>query len=99
MHDKLLEEMPKFYGAVTIGERGQVVIPIEARKELGLEPATKLLVFGGHRDDILIFAKAEAMTAFLSKAMTLLTQFNEALKSSPESAPPRDQRPAPPTPQ
>ncbi len=96
MHDKLLEGIPKFYGAVTIGERGQVVIPIEARKELGLEPAAKLLVFGGPRNDVLIFAKAEAMTEFLGKAMTLLTQFNEALKNSPESAPPRGQWPAPP---
>jgi HAE1 family hydrophobic/amphiphilic exporter-1 len=32
--------VPKFYGATTIGERGQVVIPAEARKDLDLQPPT-----------------------------------------------------------
>jgi AbrB family looped-hinge helix DNA binding protein len=34
-----------FVGAVTIGERGQVVIPAEARKRCAMEPGDKLLVF------------------------------------------------------
>ena len=34
-----------FYGAVTMGERGQVVIPAEARKKHGLRRGDKLLVF------------------------------------------------------
>jgi AbrB family looped-hinge helix DNA binding protein len=34
-----------FYGSVTVGERGQVVIPAEARKESGFEAGDKLLVF------------------------------------------------------
>jgi len=33
-----------FYGSVTVGERGQVVIPAEARHELGYNPGDKLLV-------------------------------------------------------
>ncbi len=27
-----------FYGAVTVGERGQVVIPAQARRDHGIEP-------------------------------------------------------------
>ncbi len=34
-----------FYGAVTVGERGQVVIPAKARQECGVQPGDKLLVF------------------------------------------------------
>ena len=34
-----------FYGSVTVGERGQVVIPAEARKQSGFEAGDKLLVF------------------------------------------------------
>jgi AbrB family looped-hinge helix DNA binding protein len=34
-----------FYGSVTVGERGQVVIPAEARKAHGVQPGDKLLVF------------------------------------------------------
>jgi len=39
----LLEKL--FYGTVTVGERGQVVIPAEARDKHGIEPGDKLLVF------------------------------------------------------
>jgi len=33
-----------FYGSVTVGERGQIVIPAEARAELGIKPGDKLIV-------------------------------------------------------
>jgi AbrB family looped-hinge helix DNA binding protein len=32
------------YGMVTVGERGQMVIPAEARRDLGIEPGDKLIV-------------------------------------------------------
>ena len=86
MDNTILDEVPKFYGAVTVGERGQVVIPIEARKEFDLESGMKLLVFGGSRSNLLIFAKAEFMTEFLTRAMTLLTQFEEVFRNNPELA-------------
>jgi len=34
-----------FLGAVTVGERGQIVIPAEAREAYGLHGGDKLLVF------------------------------------------------------
>ncbi|MHB8994238.1 MAG: AbrB/MazE/SpoVT family DNA-binding domain-containing protein [Armatimonadota bacterium] len=34
-----------FMGSVTVGERGQVVIPAEARERLDIQPGDKLLVF------------------------------------------------------
>lgn len=36
----------RFYGTVTVSDRGQVVIPAEARRDLGIEVGDKLLVFG-----------------------------------------------------
>ncbi len=33
-----------FVGTSTVGERGQVVIPAEAREKLGIKPGDKLLV-------------------------------------------------------
>ncbi|MBN8690442.1 MAG: AbrB/MazE/SpoVT family DNA-binding domain-containing protein [Armatimonadetes bacterium] len=33
-----------FYGSVTVGERGQIVIPAEARAELQIKPGDKLIV-------------------------------------------------------
>ncbi|GAA1109864.1 AbrB/MazE/SpoVT family DNA-binding domain-containing protein [Nocardiopsis composta] len=35
-----------FYGAVTVSERGQIVIPAQARRDLGIAPGAKLLVLG-----------------------------------------------------
>jgi len=37
---------PQFYGAVTVSERGQVVIPAQARRDLGIQIGEKLLVIG-----------------------------------------------------
>ena len=36
----------KLYGTATVGARGQVVIPAEARKDLGLSPGDQLMVMG-----------------------------------------------------
>jgi AbrB family looped-hinge helix DNA binding protein len=39
-------ESKKFYGSVTVSERGQIVIPVDARKDFSIETGDKLLVFG-----------------------------------------------------
>lgn len=41
----------------TISEKGQVVIPLSIRKELGIKPKTKFLVYG--RGDTVIMKKLE----------------------------------------
>ena len=85
MEDTFLEEAaPKFYGAVTVGERGQIVIPIEARKELGLEPGNKLLVFGDRHRAGLMLSEVQYVAGFLTRAMTLLTQFEDVLRNNPD---------------
>jgi AbrB family looped-hinge helix DNA binding protein len=35
-----------FYGSVTVSERGQIVIPADARRDFGIKTGDKLLVFG-----------------------------------------------------
>ena len=85
MMDKLEEHMaPKFYGATTVGERGQVVIPAEARRDLNLTPATKLLVFGAHNGSGIMITRAETFASFLDKAMGTMARFEEMLKVDAE---------------
>lgn len=72
-------QTPVFYGSTIVGERGQVVIPAEARRDLKITPATKLLVLGGPHKDILIFAKAEYVTAFMTKITEMAAQFKEEI--------------------
>lgn len=39
-------ESKKFYGSVTVSERGQIAIPAGARKDFNIKTGDKLLVFG-----------------------------------------------------
>ncbi len=75
---------PKFYGATTVGERGQVVIPAEARRDLELVPSTKLLVFGTHDRGGIVITKADSFADFLTKAIDMMSRFEEMLKSDIE---------------
>jgi AbrB family looped-hinge helix DNA binding protein len=54
-----------FYGAVTVGERGQVVIPAEARSDMGIRPGDKILILKHPVYDGLVMAKLEAFSGFL----------------------------------
>jgi AbrB family looped-hinge helix DNA binding protein len=42
----------RFYGAITVSDRGQIVIPAQARRDFGIEIGDKLLVFGDLRHGI-----------------------------------------------
>lgn len=52
----------RFYGTVTVSDRGQVVIPAEARRDLGIQVGDKLLVFGDLAFG-LAFARADDVIA------------------------------------
>jgi AbrB family looped-hinge helix DNA binding protein len=59
-----------FAGAVTLGERGQVVIPAEAREQMGLEAGDKLLAFCHPTKQMVCLCKLtmiERMRAFLTR--------------------------------
>ncbi len=76
----------KFYAAVTLGERGQIVIPQEAREELKLTPGEKLLVFQGPKGMGLSIMPAREVSVFVAEAMERLTQLNtEALSREDEA--------------
>ena len=80
-------KQPKLYGSVTVAERGQVVIPAEARRDLKIGPSTKLLVFSGPDKRGLMFVKAESVTEFIAHATTMLSQFEQMLSSNPIETP------------
>ncbi len=58
---------PSFYGSVTVGERGQIVIPSEARAELGFVPGDKLLVMKHPAHKGLMIFKIDAVREFLGE--------------------------------
>ncbi|WP_246145481.1 AbrB/MazE/SpoVT family DNA-binding domain-containing protein [Bacillus rubiinfantis] len=54
----------KFFGTTSIGERGQVVIPAEAREELNIQPGEKFVVFGDARKGSVVLVKSEILEKF-----------------------------------
>lgn len=66
----------RFLGSVTVGDRGQVVIPAEARERLGIEPGEKLLVFLDPMGWGVVFGRLEAMIEHSRRFAGLLTDMN-----------------------
>ena len=56
-----------FYGSATVGDRGQVVIPSEARQELGIEPGDKVLFMHHPIHSGLMIFKIDAVKDFLDE--------------------------------
>ncbi|WP_462411197.1 AbrB/MazE/SpoVT family DNA-binding domain-containing protein [Neobacillus sp. Marseille-QA0830] len=54
----------KIFGTTSMGERGQVVIPAEAREELGIKAGEKFVVFGDERKGTVILVKSEIVNKF-----------------------------------
>ncbi|QBI51953.1 AbrB/MazE/SpoVT family DNA-binding domain-containing protein [Streptomonospora litoralis] len=50
-----------FYGAVTVSERGQIVIPAKARRDLGIGAGDKLLVLGDPQQGLALMTLNDLM--------------------------------------
>ena len=87
MHGRL----GKCYGSATVSERGQIVIPAQARQELGLGPGTKLLIFSGMGRRGLILLPAEVVAEFVRVAMDRLSEVERMLKESEAPEAPRQE--------
>ena len=55
------------FGVVKVGDKGQIVIPKDARKIYGIEPGDALLVLGDQRGMALL--KTEIFQAAIDQAM------------------------------
>ena len=56
-----------FYGTSTVGERGQIVIPAEARADIGFNPGDKVMIMRHpHHKGVMLF-KIEAVREFLNE--------------------------------
>ena len=78
-------EGKRFYGSVTVSERGQIVIPAEARRDFNIKAGDKLLALGDLQQGI-AFTTLELLSRTVSGTLEL---FREAGRSvSPESGDP-----------
>ncbi len=74
-------EHKHFFGTTTIGEKGQVVIPADARKAMGLKSGDKLLVFGMGKSMVAL-AKSAQLEKFADSLSQRLEGIREILKKA-----------------
>lgn len=68
----------KLYGVATVGTKGQVVIPSDAREDLGINTGDRLYVFGIKEKNIVGFMSEEQLRDMVDHA----TQSIEGLRSA-----------------
>lgn len=71
-----------FYGSVTVGERGQIVIPAEARADYDIQPGDKLLVMKHPVHKGLMIFKFDAMRQFLDELEIGLARAKEHVEEN-----------------
>jgi len=71
-----------FYGAVTVSERGQVALPAQARRDLGIKPGDKLLVPGDPEQGLALMTLDTLMRNVRGSA-TLLEQIQRHTQANP----------------
>ncbi|HEY3333415.1 MAG TPA: AbrB/MazE/SpoVT family DNA-binding domain-containing protein [Capsulimonadaceae bacterium] len=79
-----------FYGTVTVGERGQIVIPAEARRDHNIETGDKLLIIGDPDKHHLHICKADAMMAFLESMLEGIKMAQGSTPAPPTGSTPGD---------
>lgn len=57
----------KFFGSNTMGEKGQVVVPVEGRQAFDLNPGDKLVFMGDAEKGVMIVSKAEVFEEHMEK--------------------------------
>ena len=72
-YNKMQEKEGKYiFGVVKVGDKGQIVIPRDARKVYGINPGDSLLVLGDEKGMALL--KTEIFQTIIDQAMEGLTK-------------------------
>lgn len=65
----------KLYGTATVGTKGQIVIPADARKELGIEEGDRLYVVGSPDGGFLGLLKEETLQEMMEHMTAQIESF------------------------
>jgi AbrB family looped-hinge helix DNA binding protein len=64
----------KAYGSVTVGERGQIVIPSQLRKALNIKSTDQLMVFAHLDKKVVSLMPGKDFSHFLDKAAKIISR-------------------------
>jgi AbrB family looped-hinge helix DNA binding protein len=71
----------KLYGSATVGSKGQIVIPAEARDELEFKEGDKVVILRGPRGGSVMVVKAEVVEEMLGSLQVRLETMSKTMKS------------------
>jgi AbrB family looped-hinge helix DNA binding protein len=57
-----------FLGSATVGTKGQIVIPADARDAMGIKEGDKVVILGGPREGSVLVFRVDSFDMFLQKA-------------------------------
>jgi len=77
MHEK------KLYGTATVGTKGQIVIPADAREELNIHAGDRFYVVGSPRKGVIGLLKEDTLEHFIEQTNLQLENF-KAIKNTKE---------------
>ena len=64
----MVEKKTGFLGSATVGTKGQIVIPADAREAMGIKEGDKVVILGGpHEGSVLVF-RVDSFDVLLQKA-------------------------------
>jgi bifunctional DNA-binding transcriptional regulator/antitoxin component of YhaV-PrlF toxin-antitoxin module len=82
MEQRDMHVIGRCFGTAVLGPRGQLVIPVEARKELGIDTGNKCLVFWHFEGLGLSLIKVEAAEKVLNIISSRLDEVAKLVKES-----------------
>jgi AbrB family looped-hinge helix DNA binding protein len=69
-----------FYGSTTVGERGQIVLPVKLREDLKINKGDKLLVIVDPHGSRINLVNPETMNKFLDMMSENINQIKSKIK-------------------
>jgi len=72
----------KVYGTVTVGERGQLVIPAQLRKILNIKPGDQLMVFAKPDKRVINLMPSKDFSKFLERAAKVISKLERKISKN-----------------
>ena len=70
-----------FYGSATVGAKGQIVIPVDARKAMQIKEGDKVIVVRGPREGSITVFRVDSFEKLMEKA----TELNQATQEQQDA--------------
>jgi AbrB family looped-hinge helix DNA binding protein len=72
-----MQHNKRLYGTATVGTKGQIVIPADAREELDIKAGDRLYVIGSPMAQAVTFIKEDQLEAFIAKIDAKMEHFQK----------------------